>query len=100
MILSYFFRKYVWKTFRIYPYAQGQHIFCVFGKRKLILIFFENFWIFFKENIWRKSSIFNTRHVSYSISLQPNIMKNSWKNMRGSHNIFKMSFEKFEFKKK
>ena len=97
MILSYFFRECVWKTFRICPYAQRQHIFCVFGKRKLILIFLKKFWIFFKENFRRKSSIFNIGFVSYNISLQPDIMKNSWKNMLGAHKYFKMSFGKFEF---
>jgi hypothetical protein len=60
------------------------------------------FWIFFEilfyfSKFWRKPSIFNTGSVFYSVSLQPDIIQNSWKNMRGTRKYFKMPLGKFEF---
>ena len=69
-----FLWKYDWKTFRIWPYAQKQ--------KKIKWKFF----IFFK--FWRKLGIFNIESVSYSVSLQPDIMQNYWKNLQGAHKYF------------
>jgi hypothetical protein len=60
------------------------------------------FWIFFEilfyfSKFWRKPGIFNTGSVFYSVSLQPDIIQNSWKNMRGTRKYFKMPLGKFEF---
>ena len=44
------------------------------------------FFIFFK--FWRKLGIFNIESVSYSVSLQPDIMQNYWKNLQGAHKYF------------
>jgi len=45
-----------------------------------------NVWIFLK--FWRKIGTFNIRSVSYSVSLQPDIIQNYWKNIRGTHKYF------------
>jgi hypothetical protein len=36
----------------------------------------------------RKPDIYNTELVSYNINIQPNIMQNYWKNMRGANKYF------------
>jgi hypothetical protein len=53
---------------------------------------------FFKKKFWRKLGIFNIEYISYSVSLQLDIMQNYWKNLQKAHKYFlkKMPFEKFE----
>jgi hypothetical protein len=64
-----------------------KHFFFVFLKRGNQFNFFLIF-DFFKKNFWRKPDIFNTGFVSYNISLQLDIMQNSWKNMQMTHKYF------------
>ena len=47
--------------------------FLYFWKEEINLKFLN----FFKEKFWRKSGIFKIGTISYSVSLQPDILKNS-----------------------
>jgi len=56
MLSFLFFRKYVWKTFRIWLHVYKQNI-----------LVFQNEILFFE--FWRKPIIFNIGSISYNISL-------------------------------
>ena len=61
-------------------------------KQSIVTLFFCFFNLFFLILIFlkfqRKLSFFNIRYVSYSLSLQFDIMQNIWKNMQGTHKYF------------
>jgi len=64
--------------------------------KKYFLYFWKeeiNFFLFlfliFLKKVLEKTRYFNIRFIFYSVSLQPNIMQNHWKNMRGAQNVFK-----------
>jgi hypothetical protein len=42
-----------------------------------------------------KTRYFNTRFVSYSVNIQPNIMQNYWKNMRENKKYFERTHGNF-----
>jgi len=79
--LIFFSWKYAWKHFRIWPYAWKQNMFLFFFcllKRKInlkVLRFFLNFFKIVFRNISEKAKYFNTRFVSYSVKIEPNIKK-------------------------
>jgi hypothetical protein len=89
-----FFKKYAWKTFRIWPYAWKQNIyFFMFLKWGIVLIFLDFFW-----NFREKLSIFNIGSISYNVSLHFNIKWNYWKkNVVVFYDIRELFFEFLRF---
>ena len=62
--LFFFYEKYAWNNFRIWPYATKY------------FFLFENALNFFKKNILKKTGYFNTGFIFYSVNIQPDIMQN------------------------
>jgi hypothetical protein len=63
------FKKICLENFRIWPYAWKTKFVFVFLERKINLKFLKFFWNFFRE-ISEKIRYFNTRSVSYCVSIQ------------------------------
>jgi len=61
--MHFFYEKYAWKNFRIWPYATKY-------------FFFLKMFLFFKKIFWRKTGYFNTRFVFYNVNIQSDIMQN------------------------
>jgi hypothetical protein len=68
MQFLFFYEKYAWKFFRIWPYATKNIFFLFENVLKIIYLFF---W-----NISEKIGYFNTGFVFYSVNIQPDIMQN------------------------
>jgi hypothetical protein len=64
--------------------------FLCFWEKKINLFVLKllNFQKCFKEKFQRKLGFFNIGSISYSVSLQHDIMQNSWKNMQEARKYF------------
>jgi len=83
-IVSFFKKICMKKLLGLGRMQRDKIYFLYFWKEEINLKFLN----FFKEKFWRKSGIFNIGTISYSVSLQPDILQNSWKTYEDFTNIF------------